>query len=172
MPLIQWIMQNLVVREAPACLHIDRRKNVSVHVTAGENVKIGIEQRVNNQVAISSKLAAQVAIGLALGASISITLKVCKNMANNIGDDMRVEGTWTDADGSLVDPTSVQMLVLDPAGLVTIYTYPATIVRESLGVFYALVPLTESGTWLGRFISTGAGKAAEPFKFAVDPDAF
>lgn len=91
---------------------------------------------------------------------------------NNIGDDLRVVGTWTDFSGSRIDPTTVQAVVRAPSGIETTYTWPATIIRDSIGVFHLVVDLTEAGTWRGKFISTGTGKAVEFFSFIVDENEF
>lgn len=91
---------------------------------------------------------------------------------NNVGDDLRVTGVWRDFDGNVIDPSSVSAIVRAPSGIETTYTWPATIARTSVGVFYLIVDLTEAGIWRGKFISTGNGKAVEFFSFTVDENEF
>lgn len=171
MPLIQWIMQNLAA-ESPACLHVDEVESVEIGISAAPETAIVPVATPNALIIPTSAPEMTITELLEPEISIAVTVEICRNMANNIGDDMRVQGTWTDASGNLIDPTAVQALVRSPSGIVSTYTWPSSITRVSQGVFFALVPVDEAGVWLGRFISLGTGKAAEPFQFLVDPDAF
>ena len=88
-------------------------------------------------------------------------------MANtyDLGDVVRLTGTWTDplnSDAAL-DPTAVNLSIRNPAGTVTTYVYgdDAELVKSSTGVYYLDLDLDTAGIWHYRFFSTGTGKAAE-----------
>ncbi len=73
--------------------------------------------------------------------------------------DTQVEliGTFKDKDEALADPSEVTVYVLDPADLLTTYTYGAAeVTKESLGVFTKAVTLDQPGAWYYRFKGTGA----------------
>ena len=170
MPLIQWIMQNLV-REKRACVSPLERIETDINIAMSPGAEVLWKASINTDVDVEYELYNEVLISKELDATIDISLEECCSM-NNIGDDMRVTGTWTDLTGARVDPTSVQAVVRSPSGIETTYTWPATITRTSIGVFYLTVDITASGTWRGRFVSTGSGKAVEFFSFVVNENEF
>lgn len=85
-------------------------------------------------------------------------------MANtyDVGDEIRVTGTFTNSAGTATDPTAVLFKVKNPAGTITTYTYgtDAELVKSATGVYYVDLDLATSGTWYTRFYSTGTGQAA------------
>jgi hypothetical protein len=83
------------------------------------------------------------------------------------GDMVRVTGVFTDLLGALIDPTSTSFKATKPSGSLLSYTYPTTIVRDSLGNFHIDVSVDEVGTWYYRWESTGVGQASEPAEFVV-----
>lgn len=80
-------------------------------------------------------------------------------MATNeyeIGDDITLKGTFTDATGTLTDPTTVTVKVRDAAGAITTSTLAGgTVTRASLGVFTTHFVPTMPGPHLYEFASTG-----------------
>ena len=72
--------------------------------------------------------------------------------------DPDVSGSgFQDADGTLTDPTTVTLTVKDPGGTSTSYTYAAgQLTRVSAGRFYRDVTMDTEGTWLYKFVGTGA----------------
>lgn len=68
---------------------------------------------------------------------------------------------------ALADPTTISLVVTAPGGAQTTYTYPGTIVRQSLGAFTQDVPLTATGTWTAVWTGTGAAAGAEPDEWIV-----
>ena len=96
-------------------------------------------------------------------------------MANryDLGDLVRVTGTWTDPLNSdaAIDPSKVYCTVTAPDGDATTYEYivDSELVRSGTGVYYVDVAASEEGIWKCRFYSTGTGQAAELVKFIVDP---
>lgn len=84
-------------------------------------------------------------------------------MANayDIGDVIRVTGTFTDADGTAIDPDTITCKVKDPSGNIASYTYAdSEVTRSDTGVYYVDVTIDEAGDWWYRFESTGTGKTA------------
>lgn len=94
-------------------------------------------------------------------------------MANtyDIGDVPHVRVEFKNESGTLIDPTAVYLKYRDPAGMTTTLTYgvDAALVRESLGIYYAAIPITASGDWHYRWYSTGSGQASEEHWFRVRP---
>jgi hypothetical protein len=93
----------------------------------------------------------------------------------DIGDLVRVTGTWTDPYNSnaAVDPAVVKFSVRNPAGTVTTSTYGTgiAIVRSAAGVYYMDVDLSSAGRWYVRVWSTGTGQAAEERILVADTHA-
>jgi hypothetical protein len=87
---------------------------------------------------------------------------------HDLGDMVRVKGTWTDAAGAPVAPTAVTLTVKNPAGVATT---PA-LTNPSAGVYYADVDANVVGTWCFRFRSTGSGQAAAEGRFYVRESQF
>lgn len=85
----------------------------------------------------------------------------------DIGDTIKLVGTFTDDADVVQDPTAVFLTVLEPDGTSTSYEYPATITKESTGVYYVEFDITQSGAHFYRFYSTGTGKAAGQRLFNV-----
>lgn len=86
-------------------------------------------------------------------------------MANtyDIGDLVRLTGTFSGTDGTLVDPTTVVLKIKPPGGSVS----TVTPTRESTGVHYHDYTPSAHGTHLYRFEGTGAAQAAEDSVFYV-----
>ena len=97
-------------------------------------------------------------------------------MANtyDIGDVIRVTGTWTDTDGTAVDPGALTFSFKDPSDNSTTYTYDtdAELVKDATGVYYVDVTIDEEGTWFYRFASTSSNVAAAEGYFFAAPSQF
>ena len=90
----------------------------------------------------------------------------------DIGDLVRITGTFTTLAGAAQDPTTVSLVVTNPAGVSTTYTYAlAEVTKSATGVYYKDVSATSSGTWLWRWVSTGTGQAGEEGEFEVRQQA-
>ena len=78
-------------------------------------------------------------------------------MANEyqVGDLVRVTGTWTDATGAVTDPTTVLAQHKDPSGNVTALTVGGGITKSGTGIYYYDIDVDEDGTWLYRFYGQG-----------------
>lgn len=92
----------------------------------------------------------------------------------DIGDEVAFTGTFTDADGSPVDPSTVTFKLRDPSGNVEtlVYDTDAQPTRVSTGVYRAVMSFDEAGEWVYRYESTGTGKAAATKTIYVRGDVF
>jgi hypothetical protein len=84
-------------------------------------------------------------------------------MANEyqVGDLVRITGTWTDAGDVATDPTTVLAKHTDPLGATTALTVGTGITKDSTGVYYYDIDVDEAGTWLYRFYGQGGGASAQ-----------
>ena len=92
-------------------------------------------------------------------------------MANtyDIGDLIRITGTFVDVDGAEIDPTTVVAKFEDPSGNETSYTYgvDAELVKSDTGVYYFDIDIDEKGVWRYRQEGSGnVGAAAEGWFYA------
>jgi hypothetical protein len=96
-------------------------------------------------------------------------------MSYERGDVTKLRNSTKTAAGTPYDPDDITLLITRPNGEVEERTYPPSgdIVREGVGLFYAVLDLTEDGSWLYRWLSQGQeiGDAAAGNLF-VGPDAF
>ncbi len=90
----------------------------------------------------------------------------------NIGDLIRIQGTFKDINGTVVDPTNITLKVKVPAGTVSTYYYPGTITRTSTGVYYFDFAITASGTHYYNWAGTGAYTVADESSFEVVSSVF
>lgn len=90
----------------------------------------------------------------------------------NIGDQIRIQATFKDISGTVVDPTTVTLKVKVPAGTVSTVTYPGTITRSSTGVYFYDFPITASGTHYYNWSGTGAYVVADESSFEVVSSVF
>ena len=92
-------------------------------------------------------------------------------MANHyeIGNLIRVTGTFTDSDGNAHDPTSVFCSVLEPDGTQTDYEHGVDpeITNSATGVYYLDQAVDQEGFWYYRWYATGTGEAADESYFRV-----
>lgn len=89
-------------------------------------------------------------------------------MANtyDVGDRVKIQGSFTDANGTAADPTAVAVKVRDPSGNVSTYTYALSqVTKQETGVYYMYVTIDEAGEWWYRFEGTGAVIAADEMHF-------
>ena len=97
-------------------------------------------------------------------------------MANyyDLGDLVRVTGTFTDADGTAQDPAAVFCAVKDPSDNTTTYEYgaDAELVKSATGVYYVDVDCDEVGQWWYRWYATGTGQASDEEWFGVRESEF
>lgn len=92
----------------------------------------------------------------------------------DLGDQVRLSATFTDADGAAVDPTVITVKYADPTGAVTDLTYDVdlAVTRDGDGTYYVDFVPTAAGTWRYRWESTGAVTAAAEGAFQVRRSSF
>ena len=85
------------------------------------------------------------------------------------GDLVRVTGTFSDNNGTAVDPTVVLFKFKAPSSATVTYTYgeDGELIKSATGVYYVDVSATESGKWWHEFSSTGVGQAVNESYFEV-----
>jgi len=95
-------------------------------------------------------------------------------MAHNkydIGDLVRLRGSFTDVDDNPADPTIVTLEIRSPAD--TLYTYDSEITKDSTGEYHYDFDTsvadneTESGTWHYRYFGDGLNQAAGENSFIL-----
>lgn len=84
------------------------------------------------------------------------------------GQLVRVSVTFQDTTGAYVDPTTVVLTVIDPAGTTT----TPSVTKDSLGHYHADVNANLSGTWKYRFTGTGTNQGADEDYFTVNQSSF
>lgn len=91
---------------------------------------------------------------------------------HDVGDLVRVTGTFTDSADLPADPTALSFAFKDPSGSVTTYVFPtdAQLVKDSVGIYHVDVDVVEPGDWHYRWISTGAGQGAQIGQFMAKPN--
>lgn len=84
----------------------------------------------------------------------------------DIGDVVRLTGTFTDIAGAAVDPGAVVFKLLDPAGAVTTFS-GGQVIKDAVGIYHADATPSEAGTHVYRVEGTGANAAAAENRFKV-----
>ena len=93
-------------------------------------------------------------------------------MANtyDIGDVVRITGTFTSTAGTAQDPSSVYMHYDTPtstAATTLTYGVSTALKKQATGIYYYDMLCTGVGAYEGRFTSTGTGAASEETFFYV-----
>lgn len=87
-----------------------------------------------------------------------------------VGNIVQVYAKFYNKENVLIDPTSLNVKIKDPAAVITTYTYgiAVQVVRESLGVYYINIDTTaQTGTWYAKWTSTGTGQGVAQTNFTV-----
>ena len=88
-----------------------------------------------------------------------------------VGDKVRIFGTFASTAGAAVDPTVVRFKIRVPGSTLTTFTYSTSqtaIVRSSTGAYYKDHTVTVRGMHRFRWDSSGVGRAAEEGQFLVE----
>ena len=87
-----------------------------------------------------------------------------------LGNVLRVTGTFRNLAGTAVDPTVVKFRYRAPGQDAVTLTYPdnAALVKAGTGIYYYDIDLSAAGTWFYKFFSTGTNQAANESQFVVD----
>ena len=98
-------------------------------------------------------------------------------MANNVydvGDLVKVIGSFKNSSGVLADPEHVFFSVIDPSDTKTDYTFgvDSVVTHIGTGTYQMQFSATKSGDWYIRGFSTGTGQAAQEIKVSVRGSRF
>jgi hypothetical protein len=90
------------------------------------------------------------------------------------GDLIRATNTFTNAAGTVLDPTDVYCKYQVPGSSVTTLHYgvDGALVKEQTGIYHVDISATAAGTYYVRFYSTGTGQAAVESSFCVQESRF
>lgn len=90
-------------------------------------------------------------------------------MNYDIGDLIRLTGSFSDLAGTATDPTGITLSIRLPSGTITTLTYgvDASVYRLSTGFYYSDFAPTMEGLHYYRFAGTGAVTAAEEQNFYI-----
>jgi hypothetical protein len=91
-------------------------------------------------------------------------------MNYDIGDLIRLAGTFTDLNGNASDPTTITLSIKKPNGDVVnlVYGVDVSVVKQSTGIYYMDFAPAMEGLHYYRFAGTGAVTAAEEMSFYVN----
>lgn len=84
----------------------------------------------------------------------------------DIGDLVKIQGTFTDTAGVPTNPTTATLRVHKPDGTLDIYT-GAQLSSGGNGIKYVEITPALAGTWLYRWEGTGAVTTVEEAAFVV-----
>jgi hypothetical protein len=85
----------------------------------------------------------------------------------DIGDEVRITAVFTQQDIP-IDPTTVALTLTYPDASSIVYTYAGSgVLRDSTGVYHFDIIPAARGTYRYKYVSTGAGTAAQSGWFQV-----
>lgn len=87
----------------------------------------------------------------------------------DIGDLVRIQSTFKNVDGTVVDPTTITFKLKTPDGTVTTYVYGsnAEVVKEGTGIYHVDWSCTQAGQHIYLYVGTGTVQTAEDATFMV-----
>lgn len=86
----------------------------------------------------------------------------------DIGDKVRVTGTFTDVNNTPISPSTVVIKFKAPDATVT----TPSVTNPYVGSYYADQSITAAGKWYYRIEATGTGQSAAEGSFDVTPSNF
>jgi hypothetical protein len=92
-----------------------------------------------------------------------------------VGDLVRLSATFTNSIGAQTDPTTITCLVklrYVIGAQTTTYTHPATITKDSTGIYHVDITPDAEGIWDYRWVATGTVQAAAESAFNVPNSEF
>jgi hypothetical protein len=135
-----------------------------------------ISQALYGDVALAYSLASDVELSQEQIGDVSISITTCDQeccMNYDIGDMIRLSGSFTNSAGTATDPTTVTLKVKDPSGNIDTYTYALSeVTKDSTGAYHKDITIDEAGQWYYRFVGTGTVAAAEEGEFEVRDSQF
>lgn len=93
-------------------------------------------------------------------------------MASYSGAIAAPVGGFRDSLGVLIDPATVQLKFRDPLGTLTTFTYPASIVKDAVGLYhYDVDTSAKPGLWTYDWVAPGQTIKSNWFIVLADPAA-
>lgn len=84
-----------------------------------------------------------------------------------VGDSVRLSNVF-EVDGTATDPTTVTLVVTDPSGSATTYTYAgSTVTKDSTGTYHRDVTVSSAGVWSWKWVGTGTAADIANGQFEV-----
>ena len=84
----------------------------------------------------------------------------------DVGDVAYIVCTFTNAGGTLIDPTTITLYLQQPTGSVGTYTYAGgDDTRPAAGTYTYNGTATEAGYWDVRWVGTGAADFADQSRY-------
>ena len=86
-----------------------------------------------------------------------------------VGDTVTLSNTFA-VSGTATDPTTISLVVTDPTGTATTYTYAgSTITKSATGVYTKNITASTAGLWAYTWTGTGTAADVESGSFEVRP---
>jgi len=86
----------------------------------------------------------------------------------DVGDIPYIVCTFTDANGTVIDPTTITLYLEKPSGTIGTYTYASgSVVRPAAGTYTFNGTATEAGYWNVKWQGDGAAVAAQQGRYFV-----
>ncbi len=89
--------------------------------------------------------------------------------AYNFGASVRLSAEFSNASGTLTDPTIITLKTEDPSGIEDTYT---DAVKDSTGLYHRDITVSKAGIWHWRWIAEGAVSQVDEGEFSVNPTVF
>jgi hypothetical protein len=96
---------------------------------------------------------------------------VASTNAYDVGDLVRITGTFRNLEGDLESPSDVVAKVLDPLGVQATFG-GGDVIEEGEGVFYMDLEADLTGLWTYRFEGAGTLISTDEASFYVERSAF
>ena len=79
----------------------------------------------------------------------------------DVGDLIRITGTFTDAEDAAIDPNVILASYKDPSDVEVSLTSTTGITKDSTGVYYFDMDLDEEGKWRYRIYGQASGGSGQ-----------
>lgn len=91
-----------------------------------------------------------------------------------VGQSARITALFTDFNGAPADPSTISVKIKDPAGTETVHVYGSdvNVVKDAVGTYHYVLPLTLAGAYYARWVGSGTVVAASEELLRVLPSAF
>ena len=93
---------------------------------------------------------------------------------HDVGDVVRLTGTFKNQAGAFVDPGGVRVRVKNPLGTATVYVFgvDAGVIKDSVGNYHLDIDADQEGVWFYRWEGITTNKGAGEHSFEVRDSQF